>query len=878
MYTRLGGRRLGGGLPGARGLLVAAVWLAFGCSEEPGSSPSPSVEDPTPTGFGTPTTSLPPLTPTPAEATPTQLPVTPSSVPPTLTAALPTQPDPGATPTEPGATLPASPTSPSTPTAVATPTAVPCAPPSASLDALAARFTTDVYPLMVRDVGGCAGCHYPESGRLMTLGPTGEDSFYRIRAGGFLNGGGPGTLLARVKDTGPSSMPLGGPHWTEPEIAKTECLVEDLVAFEVGGALAADEEFPPQLLEPYAGPPFTDFDNRWLSYEQLKGRVGVQFDDDWIRDGVDNFQANIALFGGADFETTFTANRQPTAEYLIGLDLMATDVCQTAADAVSGPFTYLDLDAAIEEELPSAGYFIDTPSMDPIVPDTSGGVFTGGDGKDYALLWSNGKVGFFFDFPIDGVYRIAVQARGDEAGPDLPEMVVAVDNEVVATFEVPEVIGWRTYEIDAPVLEGDRYVSVSFTNDFYSQVLGDRNLYVESVIVEGPQAGTTSGAVGARAAARERLGTLFERLLYRAPVVPVDPGDVSAEDELGPLYQLLIEAEELEDDRRAGWSAVCELLLSHPDFLFTRPPFFDRAPAAERERLIFLRTALDLLNRPPTEDEWARFDDGEPRMDLVAEWLESAEFLDNYFHQARLRFESDGTTLADEPARIFTWLFLADHPIEELLTGTYTVNPQFQQRDRPDHHGPTGVLTTAGYIHNKPGLPHYNYAARVLADFMGYVFEVPPEIVDSRAGSTAATTVDPDSICFSCHQLLTPLAHQRLRWTDDGDYRDVDEDGQPIDDSDRDLVEGYPYKGSGMAAFSAQAVRKERFTRRMVNTQAEILLGRPLRVEEDERDLYQTLYTIADQGQGTFRDLMEILLESESYTYPPGGRYAEEAP
>ncbi len=131
----------------------------------------------------------------------------------------------------------------------------------------------------------------------------------------------------------------------------------------------------------------------------------------------------------------------------------------------------------------------------------------------------------------------------------------------------------------------------------------------------------------------------------------------------------------------------------------------------------------------------------------------------------RIRTESEGTADSDEPARLWTYLATTGAPMQELLTGDYSVAADFSKVPRPSVHGKTGVLTMKGFIQNKPGLPHYNYAARVMTDFMGSIFEVPSEVFDMRGAATAASTVDPTSICFSCHQLLTPLAHQRLSGT-----------------------------------------------------------------------------------------------------------------
>jgi hypothetical protein len=152
---------------------------------------------------------------------------------------------------------------------------------------------------------------------------------------------------------------------------------------------------------------------------------------------------------------------------------------------------------------------------------------------------------------------------------------------------------------------------------------------------------------------------------------------------------------------------------------------------------------------------------------------------------------------------------------------------------------------------------------------MGYVFEVPPEVFDMRGTATASSTVDPSSICFNCHQLLTPLATQRLRWADDGSYRTVDDSGRPLDDSDRGLVATYPYKGQGIEAFSTRAVKKEAFIRRMINTQFKLLMGRELRQRDDERGLYKQLWDTAFANGGDMRTVLRTVALSSTFQRKP---------
>jgi hypothetical protein len=736
-------------------------------------------------------------------------------------------------------------------------------------DSLIQDFTTDVYPLMTREPGGCTACHAAGSGRQLEMGVNAGETFHKIRTGGFFDLEA-GSMFARVDA---DEMPDQGPYWSAVEKDALKGFVCKVMAFDEANpdAPPLDEIFPPALEDPYTGALSTEYDNTFLTFEQLKGRVAVQFGDDWVRNSVDQFAENITLFGGVDFTNTFIAARGATPEFLVGLDVMAPDVCGQAAANGTGPFAGLDLAAPTMEE-PSTitwNYSVD----DYISIDGGGDVRAmpwsiGGTDPRYLNLYSNGGGRVDLAVPIDGTYTFQFIAQGREGGPDLPHMEIRAGVQTPVGFDVPEGPGFLPYATDIDMPAGTQPVDVVFTNDYWDPDNGiDRNARLASLAVWGPLPGSTSGAPGARDATLSRLESLFERILLRAPVRDADP----LVDEVVPLYDLLMALEAFDGDRQAAYQGVCEALLRHPDFLFTRPPSFDLLPLNQRERLLLVGDALNLLDRPPTADELSRYDVGQAtRDDLLTEWLASTDFRDAFYHRMRLLLESDGTPEGDEPARLFTYLFLQDRPIKELLTSDYGVDAAFAQTVRLPEHAGTGLLTMEGYIKSKPGLPHYNYAARVLTGFLGFIFEVPQEVFDQRDTATAASTVDPTSICYNCHRVLTPLAHQRLKWLDDGTYRDVDDNGDPIDDTDRGMVEGYPYAGTGMAGFAAAAVRKEGFIRRMANTQFQMLFTRQLRHDEDERSLYYDLWMSAAEGEGTFRDILVTIMHHDAYVNPVG--------
>ena len=317
---------------------------------------------------------------------------------------------------------------------------------------------------------------------------------------------------------------------------------------------------------------------------------------------------------------------------------------------------------------------------------------------------------------------------------------------------------------------------------------------------------------------------------------------------------------------QTGWETLVQALLMHPDFLFTRSPSLSTtADPVDRRRLQLGKIALDLVGRAPTEEEITQLDGGASLESSIDAYLKSDEFADFYFHRIRLLRESHGSRLQDEPVRLWCYVALGDRPFQEILTADYSVDGQMQRQPRPDYHGKTGILTTKGFMEGKPGLPHFNYAAQVAEKFLGHVFEVPPEIVNQRDGITAISTTNPTTVCYSCHKLLTPLAYQRLAWSDDGTFRTASEDQQPIDDSDRGLVPSYPFAGKGMEAFATKAVNTEQFVRTMIDTHFAFYFGRQMRYRTDERDLYKRLWDAVHADGFTIRGLVKAILTSPEY-------------
>lgn len=334
-------------------------------------------------------------------------------------------------------------------------------------------------------------------------------------------------------------------------------------------------------------------------------------------------------------------------------------------------------------------------------------------------------------------------------------------------------------------------------------------------------------------------------------------------DNNGPVLKFIAPRRSLQ---QAAWVALAEALVRHPDFLFTRPPSqWKVTDPTERKRLQLVKIALDLVGRSPNEAELARLEAGTSIREFLNSFLASEEFRDFYFHRIRLYLESQGTETQDEPVRLWSYVAFNDLPFQQILAADFTVDKDMKKQPRPAYHGRSGLLTTKGFIEGKPGLPHFNYAAQVSMMFLGYIFEVPAEIVAQRDGFTPAGTTDPKSACYSCHKLLTPLAFQRSYWTDDGNYQTKRKDGIPIDASDQQLVDEYPFPGVGMEAFATQAVRKERFIRTIINTHFNFYFGRAMRFHTDERALYKKLWDQVHASDFKIRELIRAIMMQPEY-------------
>ena len=102
------------------------------------------------------------------------------------------------------------------------------------------------------------------------------------------------------------------------------------------------------------------------------------------------------------------------------------------------------------------------------------------------LLWGRGGISTTLGLPEAGDYVFSTRVWADQAGPDLAEMELRIDGQVVtdvrveaADESVAEIV-----EIELPLEAGNHEFTVFFKNDYYENG-EDRNLYVDWLDVRG---------------------------------------------------------------------------------------------------------------------------------------------------------------------------------------------------------------------------------------------------------------------------------------------------------------------------------------------------------------------------------------------------------
>lgn len=208
---------------------------------------------------------------------------------------------------------------------------------------------------------------------------------------------------------------------------------------------------------------------------------------------------------------------------------------------------------------------------------------------DSVSLYSRGSVMRRVKFPRDGEYLIRVLSHGDQAGDEPPRMQIRLDDDVAATFDVPEQAREAKFrEVRVRATAGSHRVAAAFVNDYYRpETREDRNLIVHEVEVIGPVDAPVIPAGHRWIFARDPgRGSVFSRarlvvhdMATRAWRRPVEWR------EIGPVIDLVANAVERGDPFAAGCRLGLQAILLSPHFLFRIEPGGTRGKEGKSELL-----------------------------------------------------------------------------------------------------------------------------------------------------------------------------------------------------------------------------------------------------------------------------------------------------
>ncbi len=176
-----------------------------------------------------------------------------------------------------------------------------------------------------------------------------------------------------------------------------------------------------------------------------------------------------------------------------------------------------------------------------------------------------------------GLYRIAIEAWGQQAGDQPCKLGLSVDGQLLHEFDVPNLRdnpGTFTFE---PALEpGSRKLQISFLNDYYNPEAvdrnqRDRNLAISGVRIEGPIDWADPSGIqkaflfvepGEDLPEQEAAGKIIRHFAPRAWRRPL------TEDEFARLTELFEAARKEGESFEGALRRVVQALLISPEFIF----------------------------------------------------------------------------------------------------------------------------------------------------------------------------------------------------------------------------------------------------------------------------------------------------------------------
>lgn len=543
-------------------------------------------------------------------------------------------------------------------------------------------------------------------------------------------------------------------------------------------------------------------------------------------------------------------------------------------------------------------------------------------GDDHAMT-TNGTLTRRFDFPTPGKYQVTVEAYGDHAGDDWPELQINLQGigsqraEVQSRKKRPSLHHFDFQVDDA----GTKSVSVSFLNDYYDpdfplRSARDRNLYVGFVKVKGPSGKKTklaashrkivSAVPGKNLTIDQAAEKVIRRFLIRAFRRNVTHEEVAR---IKSLFDLAMREEEsYELSLRFALQAV----LVSPHFLYKveLPPPADGQPHDLGPFELATSLSYFLWSSMPDDELLRAASNGDlqnPKLyrEQIQRMLSSPKasaLIENFAEQwLQLRVlqqlqpdpemfpDCDEQLLADmatETKMVFADLMKRDGRVFELLNSEFSfLNPRLAE-----HYGidgvtgegfrrvrlPTskrvGILTHASVLtltSNPNRTSPVKRGKWIMENLLGE--EPPPALPDAAPlekqdalGGTLRERMEQhrkDPNCASCHQKMDQLGFALENYDAVGQWRETDA-GEPIDSSAK-LPDGLRFDGAIELQRALETELQKQFLTCMSEKLLIFALGRGLRYTD--QCAVEEILKQAKQSDYQISELIIAVAESEPF-------------
>ena len=534
-------------------------------------------------------------------------------------------------------------------------------------------------------------------------------------------------------------------------------------------------------------------------------------------------------------------------------------------------------------------------------------------GEFWSMPWS-GELFFSFDAKVDGDYEVAIRAREDPAGDESAKMDLRLDGKAAKSF----VVKGRKPSIHRTTLSltrGEHRIGVAFTNDFYKEGVGDRNLHVAHVevvqplireqlsrfIIDWPQESGRS----IRESAAMSLEPFLRRAFRRSPT------DDEVQKYAGVVDMVVADGESFE----FGMQLAVQAVLVSPSFLF-RVESDERPddPMAERgltdfelaSRLSYFLWSsmpddelLDLaergeLRQPETlrQQTIRMLTDGKSQaiVDNFAEQWLNLRSLDELSPDPAVFPEWDDelrAAMKGESLAVFEAIMRDDRNVLDLLDADFTfVNERLAkhygiegiagaefQRVSLDPKQRSGVLTHASILtltSNPNRTSPVKRGKWIMENILGK--EPPPappgvpELEETQKSKPNASLREQleqhraDPGCAACHRTMDDIGFGLENFDAIGRWRD-DDDGRPIDASG-ELSAGQSFSGP-VELVKILKTRSTEFVRVFSERMLTYALGRGL--EYYDRCAVDDILKRLRQNDYRFSELILALVESEPF-------------